>query len=168
MSKVIDLAQWKKQKESEQQGDDAIPGFLIWLHCPSCQTTEYTEVRLSSGRIHKCGTLVEEVEVPIDIRAEYTISQKNLSILEKGIEENSNLKSKFRKLFGENKLLREQLKRNEMEYQHRLALMTSEKLVPYPEDWDAKKHGVEFVIVQPSGIMITAARQADKYFPQKK
>ncbi|MBF0287821.1 MAG: hypothetical protein HQM14_08385 [SAR324 cluster bacterium] len=168
MSKVINLAQWKQQKESKQNADDPVFGFLIWLHCPTCQTIEYTEVRIQSGRVHKCGTLVEEVEVPIDIRAEYTISQKNLMILEKAFAENSGLKSKFKKLLGENKLIGEQLKKNEMEYQHRLALMTLKKIDPYPEDWDAKKNGIEFVTVQPSGIMITAARQADKYFPKKK
>ena len=31
--------------------------------------------------IHKCGTLVEEEEIPIDVRVEFTISQRNLDKL---------------------------------------------------------------------------------------
>jgi hypothetical protein len=32
---------------------------------------------MPDGRVHKCGTLVEEEEVQIDVRAEYTISLRN-------------------------------------------------------------------------------------------
>ena len=77
MSKVINFAERladRKAKEESRQ----IEGWLIWLHCPQCNTIEYTEMRMPGGRIHKCGTLVEEEEIPIDIRAEFTISQRNL------------------------------------------------------------------------------------------
>ena len=32
---------------------------------------------MPDGRVHKCGTVVEEEEVQIDVRAEYTISLRN-------------------------------------------------------------------------------------------
>ena len=77
MSKVINFAERladRKAKEESRQ----IEGWLIWLHCPKCNTIEYTELRMPGGRVHKCGTLVEEEEIPIDVRAEFTISQSCL------------------------------------------------------------------------------------------
>ncbi len=168
MSKVIDLNEWRQQKKTETK-TAPIPGVVVWLHCPTCQTTEYTEVPMTGGRTHKCGTLVEEVKVAIDVRAEYTISQWNLKLLEEGNAANSSKKSKLlNKLLGITAPLIQQIKQNEIEYQRRLELMTSEKLTPYADGWSPEKDGIKVTAVQPLGIMLTSARQADQHFPQKK
>ena len=95
--KVISLAQHRARKNREQtavpakktehaagegaQGGNSqepVPGKLIWLRCPSCGTLEYTELEMPGGRSHKCGTVVEEAVVDVDIRAELTITAENL------------------------------------------------------------------------------------------
>lgn len=153
MSKVINLNQWRQQKVTEQKYSP-ISGFLIWLHCPSCKTTEYTELKIPGGRVHKCGTLVEEVEVPIDIRAEYTISQRNLKAIESKAKSRLNLKAKI-------------IQAVETEYQQRLQLMVSGPIEPYPDDWEPETNGIETISEEPYGILITNARQANKHFPKK-
>ncbi|MEE8436143.1 MAG: hypothetical protein V3S64_15255 [bacterium] len=78
--------------------ENTVPGRLIWLHCPTCDTLEYTEMALGGGRVHNvCGTHVAEAEVELDLRAEHTIARINLerlSILE-------NLLSEQRRKFEE-------------------------------------------------------------------
>jgi hypothetical protein len=65
-----------------EQGE-ALPGKLVWLRCPACDTLEYTEVVMAGGRTHNvCGNQVEEVQLDIDVRAEYTIAELNLERLE--------------------------------------------------------------------------------------
>lgn len=166
MSKVIDLNEWRHQKKGEERLAP-IFGNLLWLHCPSCETKEYTELKMAGGRIHKCGTLVEEVEVPIDIRAEYTISQRNLQILEKFPNPAGGKLQVLNKWLGTGKIL-QQIQHNEEEYQRRLGLMTHQKITPYPDDWSPENNGIDFVKVQPSGILITSARQPHQHFPEKK
>ena len=62
--------------------DQALPGKLVWLHCPACGTLQYTEVVMAGGRTHnECGNQVEEIELDIDVRAEYTIAEINLERL---------------------------------------------------------------------------------------
>ena len=166
MGKVIDLNEWRSQKKG---GDPLQPilGTLVWLHCPTCQITEYTELRMHGGRIHKCGTLVEEVEVSIDIRAEYTISQRNLEILEKFPKPHSGGKlKKLSQWMGTDKIL-QTIQHNEEEYQHRLRLMTPQKITPYPDEWSPEKNGMDCAKMQPSGILITPARQPNRHFPEK-
>jgi len=59
-----------------------VPGRLIWLRCPTCDTLEYTEMAISGGRVHNvCGTHVLEAEVELDLRAEHTIARINLERL---------------------------------------------------------------------------------------
>ncbi len=167
MNKVIDLKQWRQKKEIADKSAP-IPGIIVWMHCPTCQATEYTELQMPGGRIHKCGTLVEEVEVAIDARAEYTISQRNLAILEKVSGKISDIKNKIiRKWLGNEQLL-EQIKANERDFQHRLELIAKEKITPYLDEWDPLENGIEIVKAQPTGILITNVRQADKHFPQTK
>ena len=166
MSKVINfaerLADRKAKKESRK-----IEGCLIWLHCPQCNTIEYTEMRMPGGRIHKCGTLVEEEEIPIDIRAEFTISQRNVDKLDKLKEKQKS--SKVMKFVGGGmKSLVKQLRTREEEYQKRLQNMTSEHLSNYPEQWDPKAEGVEITVSEPLGLEITAARQGHQLFTDKK
>ncbi len=90
--KVISLAERLARKgeagQEEAPAEDEPPGEplparLIWLHCPTCGTTEYTELDLPGGRRHNaCGTVVEEAVVEVDVRAELTIASINLERLE--------------------------------------------------------------------------------------
>lgn len=166
MSKVINFNEWRKNKEMEKI-NAPIPGTLTWLHCPTCKTTEYTEIQIPGGRIHKCGTMVDEVDVPIDIRAEYTISLRNMELLESesggGTGIKAKLVQKFMKVAG---AMVEQIKEVEREYQRRLETMCNDPIEAYPEEWDPKKENVEFTVADPFGIVLTTARQADKHFPK--
>ena len=86
-AKVINLADRRAKKEDEAR-NAPIPGWIVWLHCPKCNTLEYSEVPMPDGRVHKkCGTLVEEEEIQIDVRAEYTISMRNSNRLEELFKE---------------------------------------------------------------------------------
>ena len=164
MKKVIDLNQWRQKKEVADKSAP-IPGVIVWLHCPACQSTEYTELQMPGDRIHKCGTLVEQVEVAIDVRAEYTISLRNLVILEKVSEKISVIKNTLiRKLLRNGQLL-EKIKANEREFQHRLELIAKEKVTPYSDEWDPIVNGIEIVKVKSTAILITKARQAERHFP---
>lgn len=92
-----------------------VPGRLIWLHCPNCDTLEYTEMAMSGGRVHNvCGTHVVEAEVELDLRAEHTITRINLERLK--ILEN---------------LLADQSRKFE-EYLNRLSLAAGKSLEEYP------------------------------------
>ena len=82
MAKVINLAERREQKNKEKQ-NNPLQGWIVWLKCPQCDTREYSELRMPEGRIHKCGTMVEEHEVEIDIRAELTISLRNSELISK-------------------------------------------------------------------------------------
>ena len=76
-AKVINLADRRAKKEDEAR-NAPIAGCIVWLHCPKCNTLEYSEISMPDGRVHKkCGTMVEEEEIQIDVRAEYTISMRN-------------------------------------------------------------------------------------------
>ena len=164
MGKVISLAERRAEREFRKQ-NEPIPGYLVWLHCPTCQTTEYTELRAKGGRLHnKCGTLVEEQEVAIDIRAEYTIVSRNLHLLEEW-KNKTDLPKLFNKLLRSAKQVLPQIEAVEKEYQKRLNLMWSTPIPLYPEDWDPNEHGMVYKIIRPFGILLTAARQPDLYFP---
>ena len=92
-----------------------LAGQLIWLYCPTCKIVEYTEMRMTGGRVHNvCGTQVEEAAVELDLRAECTIAEINLerlSILEH--------------------LLQSERMRYE-EYRKRLALAAGRSIEAYP------------------------------------
>lgn len=92
-----------------------LAGQLIWLYCPTCKIVEYTEMRMTGGRVHNvCGTQVEESAVELDLRAECTIAEINLerlSILEH--------------------LLQSERMRYE-EYRKRLALAAGRSIEAYP------------------------------------
>ena len=86
-AKIINLADRRAKKEDEAR-NSPIPGFIVWLHCPKCNTLEYSEVTIPDGRVHKkCGTLVEEEEIQIDVRAEYTVSMRNSKRLDELFKE---------------------------------------------------------------------------------
>ena len=92
-----------------------VPGQLIWLFCPTCNSLEYTEVDMRGGRVHNtCGTQVHEVAVPLDLRAEMTLASVNLHrihLLEQVLE---GQRHRFE------------------EYQQRLQLAAGRNLEPYP------------------------------------
>ena len=67
---------------TRQEDTSPLAGQLIWLHCPTCGTYQYTEMAMEGGRQHNaCGTMVEEVTVDIDVRAEVTLADFNLQRL---------------------------------------------------------------------------------------
>jgi hypothetical protein len=164
MSKVINLADRLAERRAREESR-SITGYLIWLHCPTCNTIEYTEMQMEGGRIHKCGTLVEEKEIEIDVRAEFTISQRNLQRLQQAEAEQQ--ASKVRKLLGGMGSLLQQLRAREEEYQSRLQKMTQETIAPYPETWDPAENGVEVTTNDPIGLQITSARLGHRLFQQE-
>ena len=165
MSKVINLAERRAQRQARQR-EEVISGHIIWLHCPTCKTTEYTEVQIPGGRIHnKCGTLVEEKPVPIDIRAEYTIAMRNLTILEEWAKK-GHIPRLLSRLLGPARQMLQQIENAEREYQRRLeAIVYPKKLTPYTDEWNPQGQNMNVKIIQPFGILLTAARQPDLYFP---
>ena len=158
MAEIISFDQWKdaKAKQKIKKENKPIKGFLVWLHCPNCQIYEYTELRIPSGRIHQCGVLVEEVEVAIDICAEWTISIRNVKALEqlepgKEIEQHT----------------LDHLLNVEKEYQSRLKLIAKREITPYPDDWEFKEPNVMQEILKGHIFLITPARQVELWFPNK-
>jgi len=163
-SNIINLAERRAQREAKEQMR-SVSGWIVWLHCPSCKTLEYTEVRMDGGRIHKCGNMVEEKEVAIDIRAEYTISCRNLELLNqfKSTSKLASVLSLFSKNIDQFIL---QLKHTEQEYQNRLQIMMDSVLTAYPDDWKAEDYDPDLELLKPLGVQISAARQGQKYFPE--
>lgn len=93
---------------------EPVPGRLIWLHCPTCDTVEYTELDMPGGRRHKCGTAVEEVAVEIDVRAEATMAAINLQRIDTILQYLGQQRERF------------------AEYQERLRLIAGQAVDPYP------------------------------------
>jgi hypothetical protein len=113
-------------------------GGLIWLHCPTCGTLEYTELPMPGGRRHKCGTLVEEAVVEIDLRVEMTLAEINLHRIE-----------------ALGKYLEQQRQRY-LEYQRRLALIGGAPPAPYPLNENIVK-ALPVAEVDPVGLLISEA-----------
>lgn len=123
--------------KSGEAGVNPLPGRLIWLHCSTCQTLEYTEVSMPGGRVHNaCGNQVLEVAVDLDLRAEHTIAEVNLERL--NILED---------------LLNGQRKRFE-EYKKRLTLAAGKSLSGYPQD-DATLQKLPVAGVDAFGLLIS-------------
>jgi hypothetical protein len=102
---------------------------------------------------------VEEKEVPIDVRAEYTISLRNLEILDNLLESQtpSRLLGRFLKTSRD---ALEQLRAVEEEYQRRMLIIAgTNEVMPYPENWTPETAGMEVEVLQPPGLMLTEARQ---------
>ena len=86
-AKVINLADRRAKKENEARSAP-IYSVITWLYCPKCKSLEYSELEMPNGRVQKqCGTLVEEEEVEIEVRAEYTISLRNSNRLNELLNE---------------------------------------------------------------------------------
>jgi len=129
-SKPISLEEFRKKREQEE-AERSVPGKMVWLHCPKCKTLEYTEIISPAGRTHKCGALVEEREVDLDLRAELTITELNLATIATLLKKNSGKKLvKIITKSFDNALTA--LKLSEETYRERLMLAAGIKITPYP------------------------------------
>ena len=117
---------------------EPIPGILTWLRCPTCESLEYTEIEMKGGRRHKCGTIVDEAEVALDVRAEYTLTKINLERIDLLAE----YLDSQRRLF--------------QEYERRLEIIAGEVPEPYALTGDPMKT-LLVKNVDPLGLLISAA-----------
>ena len=162
MAKVINLAERREQKNKEKQ-KNPLQGWIVWLKCPQCNTREYSELRMPEGRIHKCGTMVEEHEVEIDIRAELTISLRNSELISELLNKAS-ARGFIKNFLKSGRAMLEHLEMSEEEYRKRLMLMSSKECEPYPEQWDPEEKGLDIKKMDPLGLQLTPARQPELYF----
>ena len=98
-----------------------LPGQLVWLHCPTCATLEYSELVMPGGRRHKCGSIVEEAVVDLDVRAEWTLAEVNLARIDALGRYLEHQRERFR------------------EYQRRLELAAGRRPEPYGLDEESVK-----------------------------
>ena len=155
MAEIISFDQWKQKKPA--QNNKPMIGFLVWLHCPKCQIYEYTELRIPGGRVHKCGVMVEEIEVKIDLRSELTISMRNLENLEMLIDKRKTdiqlLKSFFQ---------------IEKEFISRLKLIAKREIPLYPDDWKPEEKDIHTEVILDCTFLVTPARRSEFWFPHQK
>jgi hypothetical protein len=124
--------------EAGTAGNTPVPARLVWLYCATCQTLEYTEMLLPNGRVHQpCGTRVEEVDVEVDARAEYSLAELNLRQLDRLAELVEGQRGRFR------------------EYQQRLELAAHRPLSSYPLTEDTVRV-MPVAEVDPLGLLISA------------
>ena len=164
MGKVISLAERRQSKKESLQTLPPLPGILVWLHCPKCDTKQYSELRLPQGRYYKCGTMVKEVEVPIDVRAEYTISQRNTEQLAQWFETVGKSHPQAATL----KQMTAQLLEGEQQYQQKLGLIAHAAIDPYPDSWQPERAELDLEEALPWMIQFTAARRPEDVFRDKK
>jgi hypothetical protein len=164
-AKVINLADRRAEKEDEAR-NAPISGWITWLYCPKCKSLEYSELEMPNGRVHKkCGTLVEEEEVQIDVRAEYTISLRNSKRLDELFKETKIpgfLKPFAKKGMG----MLENLQAAEVQYRKRLENIVNGPVNSYPDEWDEKSLEMELKTLDPLGLILTEARQPNLHFPE--
>ena len=154
--KAISLDDFRKRKEKEKF-IEAVPGALVWLFCPQCSTIEYTEITAPYGRSHKCGAQVKEVKVQVDLRAEYTITQFNLDLIDDLLSQNK--KNRLIKLVSrslDNALV--SLKKSEKTYVERLLLAANGPLEIYPGDVDDLKNILPIKEINKLGMIISDFR----------
>lgn len=153
---AISFDQFKKRKQAEEQGS-AIYGKLVWLNCPTCQRLEYTEVIAPSGRTHSCGTVVEELEIELDLRAEFTFVQFNLAKINELIDENGS--NRLKKILARSldKNLKALLASEQM-YAGRLELAAGRKLTPYPGTPEELKEKLPLAEVNALGLWLSDFR----------
>ena len=100
---------------------EPLPGQLVWLRCPTCDTLEYSELLIPGGRRHKCGSIVEEALVDLDVRAEWTLAEVNLARIDALGRYLEHQRERFR------------------EYQRRLELGAGKRPEPYDLDEQSVK-----------------------------
>ena len=164
-AKVINLADRRAKKEDEAR-NAPVTGWITWLYCPKCKSLEYSELEMPNGRVHKkCGTLVEEEEVQIDVRAEYTISLRNSKRLDELFKETKI--PAFLKPLAKNGIgMLENLHAAEVEYRKRLENIVNGPVNPYPDEWDEKSLEMKLKTLDPLGLILTEARQPNLHFPE--
>tara|TARA_B110000263_G_scaffold49892_1_gene41698 strand:+ start:103 stop:624 length:522 start_codon:yes stop_codon:yes gene_type:complete len=164
-TKVINLADRRAKKEDEAR-NAPITGWITWLYCPKCKSLEYSELEMPNGRVHKkCGIMVEEEEVQIDVRAEYTISLRNSKRLDELFKETkipAFLKPLAKKGIG----MLENLHAAEVEYRKRLENIVNGPVNHYPDEWDEKSLEMKLKTLDPLGLILTEARQPNLHFPE--
>lgn len=166
-TKPISLDAFRERKQKEE-AEKPYPGALVWLHCPTCDSVEYTEIVAPHGRTHKCGTIVKEIEVALDLRAEYTITQFNLKKINEVLEKNK--ESKLRKLITkslDNALLA--LKQSEETYISRLHLAAGCQIPPYPGNFEDLKDKLPIKETNKLGLYVSEFRfEPEKRFAKDK
>ena len=134
MAEPISLDAFRQKKAQEIQ-EDRITCRLVWLHCPTCNSLEYTEILAPNGRSHNCGTQVKEVEVELDARAEATITLHNLALIQEKLAETSKSRLKKIAIKGLHKVM-SQLQASEEMYLNRLEAAAGQRLEPYEGSWE--------------------------------
>lgn len=130
-NKVISLDRFRAKKNLEIK-NQVVNGKLVWLYCASCDSIEYTNVIAPYGRSHKCGNQVAEDVVELDLRAEKTISQLNLSRIEELQQEKER---GLKKIFNTARSsILKQLKKAENMYILKLEQAHGGKITPYEID----------------------------------
>lgn len=164
-NKIVSIDQFRSKKEEEK---NEIPcyGCMVWLHCPTCNKMEYTEVQSPYGRTHKCGTQVFERNVELDLRAEVTITQENIKILQSLIQEQekSKLKQLFIKSFGG---LIQKMLDHENDYLQRILIAGKNKVQAYSGIFKDIMHKLPIEETNPLGVHISTFRfQPEKRFQE--
>ena len=154
--KPISLDQFRKKREKEE-AEKPYFGKMVWLHCPNCKTLEYTEIISPAGRMHNCGTLVEEREVELDLRAEITITNINLETIEELLKKNSGFKlMKIVSKSLDKALIA--LKSSEETYRERLMMAAGLNLTAYPGDSESITDKLPVKIKNKLGLLVSDFR----------
>ncbi len=164
-AKVINLADRRAKKENEAR-NAPIFSVITWLYCPKCKSLEYSELEMPNGRIHKqCGTMVEEEEVEIEVRAEYTISLRNSKLLDK-LFEGTKIPGFLKPFAKKGTGMLESLQVAEQEFRRRLENIVDGSVTPYPDEWDENSLAMDLKTLEPLGLILTEARQPNLHFPE--
>lgn len=166
-AKPISLEQFRKRKELEASEQEYF-AKLVWLRCPKCETLEYTEIVSPNGRMHICGTLVEEREIELDLQAEITITEHNLRVID-GLLKNNN-RFKLIKIISKSldKAL-VALKASEEAYRERLLLAAGMNVPPYPGEIESLKNKLPVKDTNQLGLIISEFRfEPEKRFKNMK
>jgi len=155
----ISLDRFRAQKQEADQALENQPtyGVLVWLHCPTCLSLEYTEVRAPNGRSHRCGTQVEEQEETLDLRAELTLTLANLARIDELLGEVG--QNRLKKLLARSmeKTL-QALRASESVYEKRLHIAAHGPLLPYDLSGEALVDKLDVADVNPLGLLVSEFR----------
>ncbi len=154
--KPISLDGFRKKKEKEE-AERYFPGKMVWLYCPKCKSLEYTEIISPAGRMHNCGTRVEEREVELDLRAEITVTEYNLQVIGGLLSKNSRFKLvKILSKSLDKALVA--LKASEETYRDRIVLAAGMNLPPYPGEIEELADKLSIRDTNRLGLLISAFR----------
>ncbi len=164
--KPISLDQFRKKREKEE-AEKPYYGKMVWLFCPKCESLEYTEIISPAGRMHNCGTLVEEREIELDLRAEITITEANLKTIDLLLKKNSGFKLvKIVSKSLDKALIA--LKSSEKTYRERLMLAAGMSVPPYPGEIESISDQLSVKVKNKLGLLISDFRfEPEKRFKLK-